>query len=119
MLRGSGKYNNTPRKGDRAARAQPIYTRTPAARSHDPSALVGGRRGLLLQADDSKTATPHARIRAAGAFHEPALPDHCMTCLAGWRSACGATRTFRNVRYPGAMGWEADLEEAVRNNLNL
>src|ERR1700686_958230 len=43
---------NTPGKGDRAARAQPIYTRTPAARSHDPSALVGGRLGLLLQADD-------------------------------------------------------------------
>ena len=32
-------------------------------------------------------------------------------------SAYGATRTCRNVRYPVAMGWWADLEEAV-NKLN-
>jgi len=34
-------------------------------------------------------------------------------------SQAGATRTFCNVRYPFAMGWQADLEEAVRNKLNL
>jgi hypothetical protein len=34
-------------------------------------------------------------------------------------SACGATRTCRNVRYPVAMGWQGDLEEAVLNKLDL
>ena len=29
------------------------------------------------------------------------------------------TRTCHNVRYPVAMEWSADLEEAVRNKLNL
>jgi hypothetical protein len=31
----------------------------------------------------------------------------------------GATRTYCNVRYPVVMGWQADLEEAVLNNLDL
>jgi len=30
-----------------------------------------------------------------------------------------ATRTFCKVRYPVAMGWYGDLEEAVRNKLDL
>lgn len=30
----------------------------------------------------------------------------------------GATRTFCKVRYPVAMGWQGDLEEAVLNKLN-
>jgi hypothetical protein len=34
-------------------------------------------------------------------------------------SVLGATRTCRNVRYLVAMGWQADLEEAGRNKLNL
>jgi hypothetical protein len=34
-------------------------------------------------------------------------------------SASRATRTCRNVRYPVVMGWQADLEEAVLNKLDL
>jgi hypothetical protein len=34
-------------------------------------------------------------------------------------SQSGATRTFRNVRYPVVMGWQADLEETVLNKLDL
>jgi hypothetical protein len=34
-------------------------------------------------------------------------------------SALGATRTCRNVRYPFAMGWEADLAVATLNGLDL
>jgi Fusaric acid resistance protein family len=30
----------------------------------------------------------------------------------------GATRTFCKVRYPVAMGWQGDLEEAVLKKLN-
>jgi hypothetical protein len=35
------------------------------------------------------------------------------------KSAIGATRTCRNVRYPIAMEWQADLEEAVLTKLDL
>jgi hypothetical protein len=34
-------------------------------------------------------------------------------------SAPGATRTCRNVRYPFAMGWQADFEVAALNRLDL
>ena len=34
-------------------------------------------------------------------------------------SACGATRTCRNVRHPVAIGWQAEIEEAVRNKLDV
>jgi len=34
-------------------------------------------------------------------------------------SGNGATLTCHYVRYPLAMGWQADLEKAVRNKLDL
>src|SRR5580704_3940824 len=66
MLRGSGKYTTrreraigprAPNPSIRAHQLRDVMTQAP---------WLGGKRGLLLQAEDSKTATPHARIRAAG-----------------------------------------------------
>jgi len=65
MLRGSGKYTT------RRERAIGLRAPNPSIRAHQLREVMTqapwlGGGAACYQADDSKTATPHARIRAAG-----------------------------------------------------
>jgi hypothetical protein len=56
-----------------------------------------------------------ARLGPPGTPHRSEFHRSPMPAI----SAYGATRTYCNVRYPVVMGWQADLEEAVLNDLDL
>jgi hypothetical protein len=68
--------------------------------------------GQLADSSSSDRTLP-SRYRASLAARRGPLPREESV------SAPGATRTCRKVRYLVAMGWSGDLEEAVRNKLDL
>jgi hypothetical protein len=80
-------------------------------------------RAAVLQSD----STPLGQL-ADPSYSDRTLPSRYGASLAARRGplpreeACllqALTRTCRNFRYPVVMGWQADLEEAVLNMLDL
>ena len=95
---------------ERRTCCRPVQLRRVPAQLCKGDVLMVTRLDRLARSEDQTTYCSITLLRAGDSQASLALTR---------MSEIGATRTFRNVRYPDAIGWQADLEEAVLNDLDL